>query len=49
MLTEEGIPIDLSETQYENANSSIRSSVDRESNVNVDSDLHQKTHELQRM
>jgi hypothetical protein len=48
-FTEAGIEIDLSDEQDENADSSIRSSVDSDSNVNVESDSHQEKHDLQRI
>jgi hypothetical protein len=46
---EEGIQMDLSDKQHENANSSIRVSVDPDSNVNAESDSHRKKHDLQRI
>jgi hypothetical protein len=38
IVTEEGIQIDRSDKQYENASASSRSSLEFDSNVNVESD-----------
>jgi hypothetical protein len=49
IVTEEGIQIDFSDEQYENASASIRSRVEFDSNVNVESDPHPPKHNLPRI
>jgi hypothetical protein len=49
ILTEEGIQIDLSDEQDENADCPIRLNVQADSHLNVESDLHEEKHDLQRI